>query len=408
MLAQLPPFAELDSPQWGLDLDTVTHELFSDPYRGLLRATDGSFVVFSNEQVRALASHPDVSHETLAERSGPFQDDSAGPAGVAVLQRNNPFTARTPVHMPMKQLGARRVTTKSMGRFSEAAESIVHDLIAEASRRDEIDFTEDFAAPLVARFWSEILGMTRVESQEAVRLAGEYHTISVLHPDSAHVARANRAGVGYMELLTAVLEREMANGGHEVLAELAEDVERLDGPWHPEHPCAFLGGFLLDAFHTLVAILVNALHALLSAPTALERIRAERSLVPTAYLEGIRLHPALTFTTRQAVREFEFDGVVIPEDAKLRMMWLFANRDPDVFDEPASFRLERENRPLQITFGGGFYICPGRNVAKLLGEIVLTALTEPSVELIRTEEPMWITGTALHEVARLPVVIRAR
>lgn len=99
--------------------------------------------------------------------------------------------------------------------------------------------------------------------------------------------------------------------------------------------------------------------------------------------------------------------MVIPADAKVKMMWLFANRDPDVFDDPASFRFERENRPHQITFGGGFYICPGRNLAKLLAEIALTALTEPSVELIRTEEPEWITGTALHEVARLPVVVRA-
>lgn len=296
---QLPPFAELDSPQWGLDLDTLTQELFSNPYRGLLQATDGSFVAFSNEQVRTLATHPDVSHETLAERNGPFRGDDAFPAGVLVLQQNNPFSARAPVHMPMKQLGARSVTTKSMTRYSEAAESIVGDLIAEASRRDEIDFEADFAAPLVAHFWSEVLGMTRAEAEEAVHLAGQYHTISMLRPDRKHVAKANRAGAAYMELLTAGLEREMASGGRAVLAELAEDVERLDGPYHPDNPCALLAGFLLDGFHTLVAILVNVVHSLLSAPGALERMRADRTLVPMAYLEGIRLHPALTFTTRR-------------------------------------------------------------------------------------------------------------
>ena len=89
------------------------------------------------------------------------------------------------------------------------------------------------------------------------------------------------------------------------------------------------------------------------------------------------------------------------------MVWLLGNRDPEAFDCPNKYQLERPNRS-QRTFGGGFYICPGRNVVKLVCETVLTALTAQSVDVALTGDVSFVPGSALHEVARMPASIRRR
>jgi cytochrome P450 len=203
----------------------------------------------------------------------------------------------------------------------------------------------------------------------------------------------------------STLAREIAKGEQALLVDLTADLAGQEEGSRPDAVEAQFGVSLLDGLHSLSSEIASVVHALLSSERHHAAVRADSSLAPQAFYEGARLHPAVTLTQRHALQDFEYAGVVIPQGTAVTMAWLFGNRDPEVFDGPNDYKFDRPNRR-QTTFGGGFYICPGRNVVKLLCETVITALTAPSVEIVATGDANWVSGSGLHEIERMPVSIR--
>jgi cytochrome P450 len=89
------------------------------------------------------------------------------------------------------------------------------------------------------------------------------------------------------------------------------------------------------------------------------------------------------------------------------MVWAAGNRDPRVFDEPATYRLTRPAHRT-TTFGGGAHICPGRSAARMLSEVALRVLmsSEVRVELVGGMH-RWIPGSAIRQLDAMPVTIRS-
>ena len=66
----------------------------------------------------------------------------------------------------------------------------------------------------------------------------------------------------------------------------------------------------------------------------------------------------------------------MPADSRLLLMWGAANRDPQQFDTPNEFRLDRSGAKGHITFGKGAHFCVGAALARLEAQIVLRMLLE--------------------------------
>jgi len=107
-----------------------------------------------------------------------------------------------------------------------------------------------------------------------------------------------------------------------------------------------------------------AVRTLLEHPEELERLRADRSLLPTAVDEILRWgfnNPG--GLPRYAVRDFELRGKQIRKGEMLMLSFAGANRDPRVFDDPDAFDVARDNREMLI-FGNGPHYCLGANLAR--------------------------------------------
>src|SRR3546814_5182297 len=72
--------------------------------------------------------------------------------------------------------------------------------------------------------------------------------------------------------------------------------------------------------------------ALLERPALLDRVRADRTLVPKVINEGMRWETASQFLARQATVDVEIRGVKIPAGAAVSLASGSANRDEDIFD----------------------------------------------------------------------------
>jgi cytochrome P450 len=70
----------------------------------------------------------------------------------------------------------------------------------------------------------------------------------------------------------------------------------------------------------------------------------------------------------------EISGCPVRDGDRLIVGTASANRDERVFDEPDSFRVDRDNADQHLTFGYGPHVCPGATLARTVTRIGLRTL----------------------------------
>lgn len=400
-IADLPRFDGFDRHDFGADFDWIADDLFRREYQGLLQHETHGVIVYRNDDLWALGTHPQVSHHS--ELSGVWDES------VVAHQRfmaASTFSMQPPVHQPGKSIISKRLASVSMKRYMNFAADVVEELIRDSLQRDKTDFVHDFIKPLLARLWCHVLGLSSGEAARITELMNDFFRPFLLEPTEEDLAVANDASEEFVDLITDALTREMSNGRHAILNELARDYAEMGEVGRPKNICTHFGVALPDGFNTLGSMTANTLYTLLSNSAALAQVKADPDLVPEAWLEGQRLNPVVVATQRETLADIQHGGVVLPKGTQLSMLWAFGNRDPEVFEDPNAYQLHRASRGKQTTFGGGFYACPGRPSARLLGEVVLRALTAPGIDVTVLDGFVWATRSLAHEPEHMTLAIR--
>jgi len=105
-----------------------------------------------------------------------------------------------------------------------------------------------------------------------------------------------------------------------------------------------------------------------------QTLRARPEMIPNAVEESLRLEPPVAFLYRTALAEVELGGCPIAKGEHVMLNILAAQRDPAIFPDAGSFRLDRDNPRNHIAFGYGPHICLGNHLTRMLGRVILEAL----------------------------------
>ena len=148
----------------------------------------------------------------------------------------------------------------------------------------------------------------------------------------------------------------------------------------------------------------NLLFGLLSHPSQLDAVRADRDLVPQAIEEALRWEtPALT-VARTARQDTELGGVPIPAGGLVAVSLGAANRDPGRYPDPDAFDIFREDKQ-HLSFGDGAHKCLGMHLARLEMRVLLTAVLDrlPGLRLDPAADDPHIHGLLFRSPPNLPV-----
>ena len=111
-----------------------------------------------------------------------------------------------------------------------------------------------------------------------------------------------------------------------------------------------------------------------------DRLRADPSLAGPATDEILRLHGPLVTNRRVTRCPVEIGGRSLPAGARVTVNWVAANRDPRVFEDPDSFRLDRD--PDQsLLYGAGIHVCPGAPLARMELRVMLQELLDATAAI---------------------------
>jgi cholest-4-en-3-one 26-monooxygenase len=172
----------------------------------------------------------------------------------------------------------------------------------------------------------------------------------------------------------------------------------------------------LDMFFLLLSVAGNettrnlmsgAMVAFSQFPDQWERLRNDRTLLPSAVEEMLRfVTPVMNFR-RQATEDLELAGQSIKEGDKIVFFHVSANRDETVFEDPDRFDVGRKPNPHMAFGGGGPHFCLGANLARMEIIVMFEHLLDrlPDLHVDGTVERL--QSNFINGVKHLPVAFSA-
>lgn len=160
-----------------------------------------------------------------------------------------------------------------------------------------------------------------------------------------------------------------------------------------------LAFLIMSGNETTRHLIGNLLWRLIGDPELFATLKADRGLCERAVEESLRIDSPAHMLIRDCTVDTDVFGTPMQSGDKIVFGVSSANRDVDYFDDPDTFRLDRDRPKDHVAFGGGPHICPGASLARLEGRVALEVFLDrvASAELapgcVRKKTPVfWANG----------------
>lgn len=173
-----------------------------------------------------------------------------------------------------------------------------------------------------------------------------------------------------------------------------------------EEAAILVRSFLSAGLDTTIAAIGGALYLLATNPGEWRKLRADPSLARNVFEETIRMESPLQNLFRTTTCDVELGDLQIPANEKVLLLLASANRDPDHWPEPDRFDITRRV-PGHVGLGAGFHVCVGQMIARMEGELLLTALAQRVASIELAGPPTRRFNNAVRSFAALPLEVRA-
>lgn len=313
-----------------------------------------------------------------------------------------------PDHTRLRKLVAREFTARSVSRLTDQVTGVAEGLLdrIEESGASEFDLVEEYAARLPVAVIADILGVPPAMHHQLL----DWGNRAALALDPGLSWRDHRLAEGALREMSGWFDAHISelrrHPGEDLLSRLAvmtgEDVMtdlELRG----------VGLLVLGAgFETTVNLIGNAVVTLHQNPEQLEVLRDRPELWSNLADEVLRYESPVQLTMRQAYTDTEVAGVPMRSGEAVVVMLAGANRDPEVFPDPATFDVARPNSAEHLALSAGAHYCLGAGLARLEGQVALRTLYERFPDVAMTGAPTRRRTRVLRGHEHLPVRIHPR
>lgn len=272
-----------------------------------------------------------------------------------------PITSDPPVHTWARRMLLPRFGPGRIDELTPITHAMADDLIDAFVDSGRVDAAQEYAQHIPVRVIARMLGVPLEDESTFTRWA-----VTILQQGFQNIQGATDAVLEVIAYFGAKLdERERVPESERpddlitMLVEARHDGDRLDDP-HRIGSCFLL---LLAGIDTTWSSIGSSLFHLASHPEDQARLRAEPELMSTAIEELLRFYSPVTMA-RYVAEDTEFQGCPMKKGDKILMAFPAGNRDPEHFERPDEFLIDRQ-RNRHFAFGSGIHRCLGSNLARM-------------------------------------------
>lgn len=358
-----------------------------------------TFVITRHADIMAIAPRADVFSNARGiflneikyrEQAGDENfSDGFWPKGGEQIGNADP-----PRHQELRRVSQGAFTIPAMESIQPKLSAHVGELLEEMADQDEVNFW-DFAAAVPIEAACQLIGLPSTDRSRVQFWSDELEKLGAdISFEELQAAMAEFASL--KEYITENVERRKAEiaggdeGGLDLISVLLD--AELDGQKGVELPnvITFAMTALAAGGDTTRALLLGLPYYLAKNPDQWRKLKEDRSLVKTAIEETLRMvTPARAFI-RHVSKDFEVNGQSMKSGQYVYLMYMAANRDPAVFEDPHKYDVSRKNAARHLAFGAGPHLCLGARMARMEGAQVLNNLLDrfDRIELAGEPKPV--------------------
>lgn len=274
-----------------------------------------------------------------------------------------------------------------------------------ASLGGECDFIEEIAVPYPLIMITSILGLPDSDAALVLRLTQEL--FGAQDPDRQRGGDHGQAvAMEFFGYLAGIVAQRRLEPRDDLMSVLANAT--LDGEPLSDMTTLSYGMLLAAAGHDTTSSSVGAgMMQLALNPGEFAKLQADPGLIPTAAQEMFRWATPVRHFMRTASVDTVLEGQAIKAGDNVCLMYLAANRDEQAFDDPDSFRVDR-NPNRHVGFGYGAHHCLGRILAEMEVEALFREIAArvESIELAGPAE--WVKTNHTGGLKKLPIRYRMK
>jgi cytochrome P450 len=199
-----------------------------------------------------------------------------------------------------------------------------------------------------------------------------------------------------------VMADRRTNPRKDLLTVIAQS--KLDGELLPQE---FLdGSWLLIIFagnDTSRNSLSGTIRLMTEFPDQRAMVLDDPSLMSKMSEEALRMVSPVMHMRRTAREDTELNGQKIAKDEKLVLWYGAANRDPDIFPDPDTFNMHRDNVEKHVAFGHGVHKCLGSRIAKMQLRMAFERIFDRFPDIAWTGKQTISPNALVHAISSLEV-----
>jgi cytochrome P450 family 142 subfamily A polypeptide 1 len=315
-----------------------------------------------------------------------------------------------PRHAQLRALVSRGFTPRMIKNLTTRIREIVTASIDAIAGAGGCDFVADLAVPLPLLVIAEMIG---IREEDRARFHEWSDTMILAAGQQNNPAVLNRATQAYGEFAAYLQDIFADRKQHpredlvsilvaaQVDGTLAADSENISA----DELLMFMTLLLVAGNETTRNAMSGGLLTLIEYPEERAKLLANPGLINTATEEILRWVAPIVGFRRTATQDTELGGQPIRAGQKVLMLYQSANRDPDAFEEPDRFKIDRHPN-YHLAFGVGPHFCLGANLARMEIRVMFEELFRrlPDITLAPGATPVRVPSPLVRGIASLPCV----
>ena len=389
------------------------HELYAKmrAVAPICQVEHGWWAVSRHRDVVFVLKHPELFSSTDVRSQRDAAIDKRLRGGIVFPESASIIGNDPPVHTRLRKMVMGAFAPAAMSRLEPRIRAITTDLIDRILERNVFDIVPHLATPLPVTVIAEMLGVDSSRQRDFKRRSDAIINIDVVaERTDAEVERILQSRREFRSYIEQLFEERRAHPREDLISDLCRS-EEGDASATTDEVLSLAVTLLVAGNVTTTNLIGTGALALAEDPEIFDALRRDADVVPRFIEEVLRFDGPVKMLMRRATTDVELAGVTIPSGAMVVPLIASANRDPEVFPNPDTFDITRDNRGRgHVSFGFGIHFCIGAALSRLEGRVVFEEIAQrlPSFSRSAPGPLAWAHTLGLRGLTTLPLQFDTR